>query len=87
MRVGEIAGPLESTDPRTGRTFYKLLYLESLIPLHQANLREDYAFLMEMALDQKRMKILNEWVEKQKTRTYIKINESYRNCDFSAEGW
>ncbi len=87
MGVGEIAGPLESTDPRTGRTFYKLLYLESLTPPHQANLREDYAFLKNMALNQKRMKILEEWVERQKARTYIKIDEAYRNCGFSTEGW
>ena len=87
MRVGEIAGPLEATNPQTGRTFYKLLYLESLTPPHQANLKDDYAFLKDLALNQKRMKILDEWVENQKARTYIKIDEAYRNCGFSAEGW
>ena len=86
MKVGEIAGPLESRD-RQNRTYYKLLYLDSQTAPHRANLRDDYAFLKEMALMEKRQRILQEWIAERRARTYIRIDEAYRNCGFSAEEW
>jgi peptidyl-prolyl cis-trans isomerase SurA len=86
LRVGEIAGPLESTDAQ-GRLFYKLLQLSSQTAPHRANLKEDYAFLREMALNQKKLKILDEWVAERRSQTYIRIDEAYRNCTFTDQQW
>ncbi len=86
MKVGEIAGPLESMD-RQGRSFYKLLYLHSQTPPHRASLREDYAFLTEMALNNKRQEILEEWIAEKRERTYIRIDDAYKNCSFSSSDW
>lgn len=86
MRVGEIAGPLESTNPQ-GKTFYKLLYLSSQTAPHRANLRDDYAYLRELALNEKMMKILDEWVAERRTQTYIRIDEAYKNCSFTDQMW
>jgi peptidyl-prolyl cis-trans isomerase SurA len=87
MKVGEIAGPLESIDQSTRRPFYKLLYLESQTAPHRANLKEDYAYLKELALNQKKLRILDEWVAEKRARTYIRIDEAYKNCGFSSEEW
>ena len=86
MKVGEISEPLESRDQQ-GRTFYKLLYLNSQTAPHRANLKEDYAFLKEMALNQKREIILQEWIAEKRERTYIRIDESYKSCGFSSRDW
>lgn len=86
MKVGEIAGPLESADPQ-GNIFYKLLYLSSQTPPHQANLNDDYAFLKDMALQQKRRRILDEWVAERKSQTYIRIDDAYKNCNFTSRDW
>ncbi len=86
LRVGEVAGPLESTDAQ-GRVFYKLLQLSSQTAPHRANLKDDYAHLKEMALNQKMMRILDEWVAERKTQTYIRIDEAYRNCSFTDHQW
>ncbi|MFW5877573.1 MAG: peptidylprolyl isomerase [bacterium] len=86
MKVGEIAGPLESADPQ-GNIFYKLLYLNSQTPPHQANLNDDYAFLKDMALQQKRQRILDEWIAEQKSQTYIRIDDAYKNCNFTSRDW
>jgi peptidyl-prolyl cis-trans isomerase SurA len=86
LRVGEIAGPLESTDAQ-GRIFYKLLQLSSQTAPHRANLKDDYAFLREMALNQKRLNILDEWVADRRNQTYIRIDEAYRNCTFTDQQW
>ncbi len=85
MKVGEIKGPLESRDEK-GRTFYKLLYLNSQTAPHRANLQQDYSDIKEMALNNKRHKILEEWITDRKERTYIKIDEAYKNCNLSPRG-
>jgi peptidyl-prolyl cis-trans isomerase SurA len=86
LSVGEIAGPVESRDNR-GRTFYKLLLLQSQTPPHRANLKDDYAYLKELTLNQKRQTILDEWIAEKRSRTYIRIDEAYRNCDFISGEW
>jgi len=86
MKIGEIAGPIDSRD-RQGRTFYKLLYLESQTAPHQANLREDYAYIRDMAEDDKMNRVLEEWIDERRAKTYIRIDESYRNCEFSSRDW
>ncbi len=86
MKVGEIAGPLESRD-RHGKVYYKLLYLNSQTAPHRANLKEDYAFLKELTLNDKMRRILDEWIVDKKSQTYIRIDEAYKNCEFSSEEW
>ncbi|MFO7923743.1 MAG: peptidylprolyl isomerase [Bacteroidales bacterium] len=86
MKVGEIAGPLESRDQQ-GRTFYKLLYLSSQTSPHKANLRDDYAFLKEMTMNHKREQILEEWIADKRSKTYIRIDEAYKDCAFSSKDW
>ncbi len=86
MSIGEIAGPLESTDAQ-GKVFYKLLYLESQTAPHRANLRDDYARLKDLALNEKMMRILDEWIAEKRIQTYIRIDEAYRNCDFGDQQW
>ncbi len=86
MKVGEIAGPIESRN-RQGRVFYKLLYLDSQTAPHRANLREDYAYIKERALDHKMNQILEEWIAEKRARTYIRIDEAYKNCGFSSPEW
>jgi peptidyl-prolyl cis-trans isomerase SurA len=88
MSVGDISEPLESRmDGGRGKLFYKILYLESQTAPHRANLKDDYARLKDMALAQKRQKILEEWVAEKRANTYIRIDEAYRNCGFSGEDW
>ncbi len=86
MKVGEIRGPLESRDSQN-KTYYKLLYLNSQTPPHRANLDEDYAAIREMTMNMKMQEILEEWIAEKRARTYIRIDEAYRSCGFSAEEW
>ncbi len=84
MKVGEIAGPIESRD-RQNRTYYKLLYLDSQTAPHRANLKDDYSYIKEMALAEKKQKMLQEWIAEKRSRTYIRIDEAYRDCGFTTE--
>ena len=37
--------------------------------------------------EKKKTDILNEWVAKKQSETYIRIKEGWRNCEFKYDGW
>lgn len=86
LKVGQISDPFEGADDR-GKAAYKIIVLKSKTPQHIANINDDYQFLREKALQAKKMKIVDEWIEKKQRETYIKIKENYRDCEFNYTGW
>lgn len=79
MDVGDITEPYESTD-RNGKTCYKVLKLKSRTEPHRANLKQDYLLLQNMALQYKSKQVMNEWYRDKKETTYIRIDDSFKNC-------
>lgn len=86
LKVGEISNVFETRDDK-GKTFYKLLYLASQTRPHKANLKEDYDVIQEMALMDKKMKALEDWIREKQKRTYVRIDESFRSCNFENPAW
>lgn len=84
MQVGDISEPYESEDSN-GKACFKLLMLKSRTEPHRANLKEDYLLLQSMALEKKKMEVMNEWYEDKKATTYIRIDNSFKHCSGVAE--
>ncbi len=82
MEVGEISAPVPfKTDDN--KDAYRILYLKKRTEPHKANLKDDYDRIQQWALEQKKQKVIQEWVESKIDKTYIKIDDSYRDCKFS----
>jgi peptidyl-prolyl cis-trans isomerase SurA len=81
MKVGEISMPvlMEAED---GKQAYRLLYLKKRTLPHRANLQEDYSKVQEWALMEKQAETFQEWVDKKARKTYIRINDRFRECEF-----
>lgn len=86
MKDGDISEPFITTD-ETGRKVYKIVRRISSTPAHKASLSEDYNMIKQMALDDKKQNILTDWVEEKQKRCYIKIDKTYRNCEFKYPNW
>lgn len=86
LKTGEISSPFEFTDEKAQKC-YKIIRLKARYPAHKANLSDDYQSIQEYAISLKKQEIMNAWVEKQQKVTYIKIDNSYANCDFHYKGW
>jgi peptidyl-prolyl cis-trans isomerase SurA len=86
LKKGEVSQSFESRD-RTNRTFYKIVMIKSLTPAHKANLEEDFNLIQEMAKNYKRMAIIEKWFAEKKQDTYIRIDDSFKNCAFKTSGW
>jgi peptidyl-prolyl cis-trans isomerase SurA len=86
LKVGEISKPFKTTDDDNNPVF-RIVKLDSEIPAHKANPKDDYQVLYDAALMEKRQKMYDEWITKKLGITYIKISEEYKTCDFLQKGW
>lgn len=81
LKVGKISNPVPmKTDKQ--KDAYRILYLKDKTKSHRANLDEDYPKIQQWALQQKQKKVVDEWVNKKSQRTYIKINDDFKQCSF-----
>jgi peptidyl-prolyl cis-trans isomerase SurA len=86
LKVGEISEPFRTTDENNNEVF-RIIKLDSAEPAHTANLKDDYQQLYDAALNQERVKVYDKWVKEKTARTYIKISDEFKSCDFLKEGW
>lgn len=86
LEKGEIS-KLFLTHNDRGQEVYKIIMLKSSVEAHVANLDDDYKFIQELALANKKQTVINEWVAEKQQETYIRIDQLYRHCNFAYKGW
>ncbi len=87
LQIGEISNTFETRDEK-GKPVFKILYLVSQTKPQRANLRDNYNVIKEMALMDKRMRILGAWIKDKQQKTYIRIlDNSFSSCEFKYPGW
>jgi len=78
---GDITEIIEDTDPM-GRTVYKIYRIKRKIPAHKADFVKDYAKISQLALEDKKNRIIRQWIKDRIKNIYIRIDDAYKNCDF-----
>lgn len=86
LKVGEISKAFESVDLK-GKIVYKIIRINKIIDSHRADLKNDYGLIEQMAVMDKQQKIIDNWVNEKRSKTYIHIDESFIKCEFLKEGW
>lgn len=81
LEVGKVAGP-EIAQLRDGSRAYRLVKLVSVVEAHKANLKQDYQLVQNMALVNKQNQFVNEWIGSKVGDFFIKVDESYKTCEF-----
>ncbi len=76
--------PVVTETERTGQVKFKILTVTDRIDDHDADYAKDYLKIKELALNEKRIKAIEKWQEEKIMDTYIKIGDSYKDCDFSS---
>lgn len=89
MNVGEISRPFSMIDTRNSRNreICAIIRVKSKTKAHPASVTEDFLELKEMVLQQKRNKVIEDWIKKKQQEIYVRINEDWRNCEFQYPGW
>lgn len=86
LKVGQISDPFESKDDKN-KTVYKIIQLKSRTEPHKANLKQDYDLLKNMAMQQKKLDVIDDWVSSKAKETYIRLDSPYEDCTFRNKAW
>ncbi len=86
LEVGRVSAPFETEDDN-GNKVYKIVLLKEKRNPHKANLKEDYQLIQDMALNMKKHDYMQEWIKGAVDKAFIKIDDSYQNCDFNNKAW
>lgn len=79
LELGEVSKPYESVDENQ-KVIYKIIKLKSRTDPHRANLKQDYLLLQNLALEEKKQIVIEDWILEKKSETYYKIDPLYQDC-------
>ncbi len=87
MNVNEVSEPFETIDAENQQTVYKIVKLTNKIDAHKADMQNDYQTLSDLYLAKKKEDVLEEWIAERQSETYIRIDDTYANCNFKFDHW
>ena len=82
MEAGDITQPNLYMDFMTRQQGIRIVRLMQRFPAHRANLNDDYTLIKQAAENDKRARILTEWVDGKIGNAYIRIDQDFVDCDF-----
>lgn len=71
LKIGDISMPVK-IQPDRGEPFMAIFQLQDRIPEHKLDTEKDYAYLEERALDDKKQKLFNSWIEELRKEVYVR---------------
>ncbi|MEI6435186.1 MAG: peptidylprolyl isomerase [Bacteroidota bacterium] len=80
LKTGDVSSPILTAD--RGKQDYRMYYLKSRTNPHKANLEEDYSRIQDMALEKKKLEIIDAWISTKTKSTYVSIIPDFKNCKF-----
>ena len=87
MKVGEISSAFTMIPQKTGKEECVIVKLKSRTNGHKATITDDYQSMKEIVLEKRREDVLDKWIREKQKRTYVRIEENWRNCTFKYPGW
>lgn len=81
LKPGEISEPVPMKT-EDGKDAYRILKLMLKTEPHQANLKDDYNRIAEWALNEKKQKMVNDWIKNKSKNAFVNIHPEYQQCHF-----
>jgi peptidyl-prolyl cis-trans isomerase SurA len=82
MEEGDVTQPNLYMDFMTREQGIRIVRLMKRIAAHKANLSDDYALIKQAAENDKRTRILKEWVDAKLGNAYIRIDSEFKECPY-----
>lgn len=83
LKEGEISNVFYE-ETRQGKKMYKFILLKSKTEAHTADITRDYVKIQDSALQKKKTEAIEKWSKKNIKETYVKISDSYLDCEFKS---
>lgn len=84
LKIEELSAPFEYSVPPAD-TYFRIIQLQSRVPPHKANLKQDYSKIKEAAIQSKQSEYINDWVMEKIESTFIAIDGMYEGCPMYEE--
>lgn len=86
LKVGEVSNAFQTTDMKSNQ-LSKIIKLVEIIPSHPATLEEDYLMIEEAALNDKKHREFEKWLNDKIDGMYVRIDPEYRDGEFENTHW
>ena len=86
LNVGEVS-PAFTMVNNKGKTVCAVVKLKSRTEGHRAKITEDFQSLKDIVLEKRKTEFIREWVKNKIRNTYVRMKDSYKDCDFEYDGW
>ncbi|WP_317127929.1 peptidylprolyl isomerase [Hyunsoonleella flava] len=83
LKDGEVSQVVGETD-RSNKLKFKILTVSDRVEDHEADYARDFLKIKELALNEKKIKAIEDWQAEKIDDTYIKITGNMRACEFSS---
>ena len=81
LKDNQISAPFLEED-RSGLKKYKILKVTNRFDEHRAEYSKDYTKIKDLALKEKQVSKIKNWMDEKIESTYININSDYNDCNF-----
>ena len=81
LKNQSISSPIMEED-RSGLKKYKILKVSNRFDEHTADYSKDYSRIKELALKQKQLDIIQDWMKDKIESTYVNVNRDNKFCEF-----
>lgn len=85
LNPGEVSTAQAYVTP-DGKQAFRIIQLRSETEPHQANLEQDYSKIQAVALQEKKGRLMDEWLMKRLGKTYLRVDGNFANCP-QADRW
>ena len=86
LQVGQISRPFTMVS-KSGKTVCVIAKLKNRTEGHKASVTEDFQVMKEVVMEKRREEKLHDWVVDKIKKTYVRIGDEYKDCQFEYEGW
>ena len=86
LNVGEISKAFTMVNSK-GKQVCAVVKLKLRVDGHKATMTDDYQSLKDIVIGKLRSEKLDHWIREKQKKTYVRINENWRKCDFKYPGW
>ena len=87
LKVGQVSAPFKMISEKNGKTLCAIVKLKSRVETHRATITEDFQAMRDIVLAKRKEEFVTEWIKDKIKKTYIRINDRYKNCNFEYQGW
>jgi peptidyl-prolyl cis-trans isomerase SurA len=86
LKGGAYSKPFIMVD-ESGKEVVAVVKLKSRVNGHRATMQDDYQTLQNALVAKLKEEKVGKWIREMQKKTYVRINEEWRDCEFKYPGW